>query len=184
MDNGNMEVKMIRQEFIDFIEKEGKAVYSFCHAMTRNRENADELYQEVMLVAVERCKDMEASNNPKSYLINIAVRLYKNYRRKYARRQRIAPVVELTEELSAVLKDNSIDLEEEVMLQEQRRIIKEETLNLPEKLRLTVYLFYTAQLSVEEIATTLHIPCGTVKSRLHKARSIMKKRLEDYGYED
>ena len=126
MDNGNMEVKMIRQEFIDFIEKEGKAVYSFCHAMTRNRENADELYQEVMLVAVERCKDMEASNNPKSYLINIAVRLYKNYRRKYARRQRIAPVVELTEELSAVLKDNSIDLEEEVMLQEQRRIIKEE----------------------------------------------------------
>ena len=128
MDNGNMEVKMIRQEFIDFIEKEGKAVYSFCHAMTRNRENADELYQEVMLVAVERCKDMEASNNPKSYLINIAVRLYKNYRRKYARRQRIAPVVELTEELSAVLKDNSIDLEEEVMLQEQRRIIKEETL--------------------------------------------------------
>ncbi len=175
---------MIRQEFIDFIEKEGKAVYSFCHAMTRNRENADELYQEVMLVAVERCKDMETSNNPKSYLINIAVRLYKNYRRKYARRQRIAPVVELTEELSAVLKDNSIDLEEEVMLQEQRRIIKEETLNLPEKLRLTVYLFYTAQLSVEEIATTLHIPCGTVKSRLHKARSIMKKRLEDYGYED
>lgn len=175
---------MTRQEFIDFIEKEGKAVYSFCHALTGNREDADELYQEVMLAAVEHCRDIEASQNPKSYLISVAVGIYKNYRRKYARRQRIAPVGELTEELSAVLKDDSINLEEEVVINEQRRIVREETKTLPEKFRLPVYLYYTAQLSIEEIAATLYIPEGTVKSRLHKARSIMKKRLEDYGYEN
>ena len=42
---------------------------------------------------------------------------------------------------------------------------------------------YYQKMSIEEIAAVLHIPKGTVKSRLHAARTIIKKKMEDYGYE-
>lgn len=122
--------------------------------------------------------------NPKSYLLTVSMGIYKNNRKKAARRARIAPVGELTEELACVLADQGRSPEEEFLHHELQEIIRRETRALPEHLRLPVYLYYTAGLSVEETAQTMHIPKGTVKSRLHKARVIIKKKLEDYGYEE
>ncbi len=175
---------MTRQELIDLLEKEGKGIYSFCYMLTGNKEEAEDLYQETWLTAVVRCQDIDSCKNPKSYLIAVSVGIYKNNCKKAARRARIAPVGELTEELAAVLADKGETPEEEFLRKEIQEFIRKETRALPEYLRLTVYLYYTAQLSVEEIAQTMRIPKGTVKSRLHKARKTIKKRLEDYGYEN
>ena len=160
---------MIKQEFQELIERDGKAIYSFCRALTANREEADELYQDTMLAAVEHCKDIDGSANPKAYLDSIAVGLYRN---------------RLTDELLTVVADERMGLEEQIILGELQQTVRRETQALPEKLRLPVYLYYTAQLSIEEIAKILKLPGGTVKSRLHKARMVMKKRLEDCGYEN
>lgn len=175
---------MTRQEFIDLLEREGKSIYSFCRMLTGNREEADELYQETMLTATERHRDIDSLKNPKSYLIAVCIGIDKNNRKKAVRRQRIAPVGELTEELAAVIADKSKTPEEEVLCHEIQEVIRIETRNLPKHLRLPVYLYYTAQLSIEEIAKMMYIPKGTVKSRLHKARMIIKEKLEDYGYEE
>lgn len=51
---------------------------------------------------------------------------------------------------------------------------------LPEKYKTVILLFYMEELSLEEIAKLLDIPKGTVASRLHKAKNILKSRLEDY----
>lgn len=174
---------MTRQEFIDLLEREGAGVYSFCRMLTGSREEADELYQETMLMATEQLSRIDSSNNPKSYLISVCIGIYKNNRKKAARRQRIAPVGELTDELASVLADEGETPEEAYLRREMQEVIRQETKRLPEHLRIPVYLYYTAQLSVEEIGTVMHIPKGTVKSRLHKARMLMKKKLEDYGYE-
>ena len=48
---------------------------------------------------------------------------------------------------------------------------------LPPKQRATVHLFYGEDLTVEEIASALRIPVGTVKSRLHQARQALKRNL-------
>jgi RNA polymerase sigma-70 factor (ECF subfamily) len=48
---------------------------------------------------------------------------------------------------------------------------------LPPKQRATVHLFYGEDLTVEEIASALAIPAGTVKSRLHQARHALKGHL-------
>lgn len=175
---------MTRQEFIDLLEREGKGIYSFCRMLAGNQEEADELYQETMLTATERCRDIDIANNPKSYLIAVSLGIYKNRRKKTARRQRIAPVGELTDELAAVIADENGTPEDEILRYEMQEVVRKETRKLPEHLRFPVYLYYTAQLTVEEIAKTMHIPKGTVKSRLHKARMTIKKRLEDYGYEE
>lgn len=175
---------MTRQEFINLLERDGKSVYSFCRMMAGSREEAEELYQETMLVATERHKNINGADNPKNYLIGVSLRIYKNRRKKAARRQRIAPTGELTEELSAVIADDGETPEEQFLHHEILELVRKETQRLPEHLRLPVYLYYTAQLSVEEIAGTMRIPKGTVKSRLHKARMIIRKKMEDYGYEE
>lgn len=49
---------------------------------------------------------------------------------------------------------------------------------LPDKMKVTVLLYYMEERSVEQIADILQIPRGTVKSRLHKARKRLEKELE------
>ena len=75
------------------------------------------------------------------------------------------------------------DLEEEILEGELQRVVRRMAEELPEKYRLVVYLYYSREQKIEEIASMLHIPKGTVKSRLHKARSMMKDRMEAEGYE-
>ncbi len=60
---------------------------------------------------------------------------------------------------------------------ELRTLIQDATHQLEDKLRLPIYMYYTADMTVEEIALALGIPQGTVKSRLHKARQTMKKSI-------
>lgn len=54
--------------------------------------------------------------------------------------------------------------------------------SLPEKIRIPLTLYYLFELPVEQIAQTVKKPPGTIKSRLFKGRSLIKKRLEELGY--
>ena len=54
-----------------------------------------------------------------------------------------------------------------------------EIMKLPPKIRIVVQLYYVEDYSVSEIASILHIPSGTVKSRLSKARAKLKSILEE-----
>ena len=51
------------------------------------------------------------------------------------------------------------------------------------KYRLVVYLYYSADMKLTEIAECLHLSVNTVKTRLRKAKSLLKEKLEVIGYE-
>lgn len=173
---------MTRQEFAGLIEEEGRNIYAFCCHLTENKENAEELYQETMLKAMERCDQIERAKNPKNYLLGIAVGNWKNQKKKYARRQRIAPQ-EYMEEDWRFPEAKTPSPEETYISAELIRLVRMEAAALKEKYRIPVYLYYSQEMSVEEIAGMLHIPRGTVKSRLYTARTMIAERLEEYGYE-
>ncbi|TVX99719.1 RNA polymerase sigma factor [Cohnella terricola] len=166
------------EELSDLVKRHGKAIYSFCRVLAANRADADDLYQETFLKAVEKREQLDASRNPKGFLLSIAVGLRRNHRRKFAWRQRIAPM----DELAAA--DDRFDLaggatpEETAISRELRDRIRDAADGLGDKLKIPLYLFYTADMSVDEIASALQIPVGTVKSRLHQARRTMKEKLE------
>ena len=69
-------------------------------------------------------------------------------------------------------------LEEEAIQKELREMVRKAVAGLDEKYRIPIYLFYTEQLTVEEISKILKLPQGTVKTRLYKARKLLKKELE------
>ena len=57
--------------------------------------------------------------------------------------------------------------------------VRTEIRALPPKFRSAVYLYYFEEYSVNEIASILQVPVGTVKSRLHTARGILKDKLKE-----
>ncbi len=149
----------------------------FCCHLTGNVQEAEELYQDTFLKAVELMKNIDYENNPKSFLISIALRLWKNKKRKYAWRMRIAGTESLIEETVENLEAENCPVEEMIQKEIQRQVRKA-VAGLEEKYRIPVYLFYTVQMSVAEISKTLKIPEGTVKTRLYKARKLLKEKLE------
>jgi len=167
------------EEFSNLIEQHGKALYGFCLRLTTNRADTDDLYQETLLKAIEARYKLDRNRNPKAFLLSVAVGLRKNQRRKFAWRQRIAPTSEFNEAAAAFNVFSTEETPEDAMLSlERRRKIQATADSLQDKLKIPLYMYYTAELSIEEIATVLKIPPGTVKSRLYQARQAMKKELE------
>lgn len=157
----------------------GKAIYGFCHRLAKNIDDADDLYQETILKAMRLCNKIDKGNNPKGFLISIAVGLWKNNRRKYTRRQKIAPFEELNEEaISCSTLFNTLTPEDEFILRERCAAVWAAADRLNDKLKVSLYMYYTAEMSVEDISLALKIPQGTVKSRLYKARKTLKNVLE------
>lgn len=166
----------------------GTEIYSFCLHLTGVRERADELYQDTFLVAMEHIGQLhnDAGANPKSYLLSVAIRLWKNKRRKAAWRSRIAPEQSMDAPGGDVLGTDAElteSIETEVLQAEERRCVRRAVLSLPEKYRIVILLFYMEELSIEEISAVQNIPKGTVKSRLHQARKLLKQQLEVLLYE-
>lgn len=171
---------MIKSELEKCIAEYGKDIYSFCKHITYNLLEADDLYQDTFLKALELNDRINYEDNPKSYLLSIALRIWKNKKRKYAWRKRIADTQSLVEEQGmekSLITDKTP--EDQIISQEEKQLVKQAVDQLPERLRVIVLLFYMEELSVTQIALVLKIPQGTVKSRLYQARKSLEKELED-----
>lgn len=176
------------------IEVYGDDLYRFCCRLTMDRTDADDLYQDTFLTALEQRTRLMTGQEPDSgqtgynrknrnFLMGIASNLWRNqWRKKKRERKNIS--LERAEEQNLWLPDSgSRNMESDLEYREIQQRLTFHIDALPEKLKPVIYLFYAAGMSVEEIANILHIPRGTVKSRLHLARTRLKKSLEADGYE-
>ncbi len=164
------------------IDDHGKSIYSFCMKLTLNKEDTEDLYQQTFLKALELRDKIDKNNNPKSFLISIAINLWKNSKRKYARHNRIAPLIYVDNPESLDIAD-STNVENRAINNELESELITAVNNLKDKFRIPLLMHYNGDLSIEEIASALKIPKGTVKSRLHNGRLIIKNELEAKGYE-
>lgn len=169
---------MNRDELKHCIEMHGKDIYSFCRRLTGNVQEAEDLYQDTFLKAVELCGQLNAEENVKSFLLSVCVNLWKNRLRKAARRLRITgPRTDLDGPDAPEVPDAVYDVEAEFLRNEDRKAVRSAVAALPERLRLPVLLFYMEDLKLPEIARILRIPEGTVKSRMFAARKKLKEEL-------
>lgn len=169
---------MKQEELENYIDAYGRDLYSFCCSVTRSRQEADDLYQDTFLKMVEVGWRLDVTGNPKSYLLSVAVNLWRNRRRKSVWRQRITGPVISMEETVLEVSSGELPLEEQMISGEEKQLVQRAVSGLPERYRLPVLLFYMEELKLSEIAQVLNIPEGTVKSRLFKAKKLLKKELE------
>lgn len=164
----------------ELIEELGNGLWTFCLRLTENRIEAEDLYQDTILKALELKDRLDYDNNPRAFIYSLAVSINKNRFRKFFRRMRIAPISEV--ELAS-LKDTSRSTEDElVQLEEKTRLdLAIEKLNKVQ--RPVILMYYMEDMSIREISDYLKIPEGTVKSRLNTARKNLRRELEDLDYE-
>lgn len=171
---------MTKQELDMCIKEYGKDIYSFCKHLACNQQEADDLYQDTFLKAVELNEKIDCANNPKSYLLSIALRIWKNRKRKFAWRKRIADIQSIVEERDADIEESTeLSPEEKIISNEKVKMVRMAVNKLPEKLKIVVLLFYMEELSTAQIAEVMKVPIGTVLSRLHRGRELLRKELED-----
>lgn len=163
------------------IDEFGTDIYRFCQKLCISRQDAEDLYQQTFLKALESSRALDWEENPRAFFFTVAHNLWKSGRRKAARRSAIAPCTSIEEGQEHVTQTGG-DPEQDYFRRETaaeiRRIIEE----LPEKFRIPLTLFYLFDFKVEQIGKMTGKPPGTVKSRLFKGRKMIKKRLEEAGY--
>ena len=165
-----------------YINEYGKAVYSYCVYLTGDRDAADDLYQQTFLTVFEKVKDgqeIDADRNPKSYLLTVATNLWNNQRRKYLWRRKKVDVDTFRDVSELEVPEEGLSVEDAAIKNEKLQEVRLAVQNLPDKYRVVILMFYMEELSVEEIGKALSIPLGTVKSRLHKAKSMLQSKLKD-----
>ena len=175
---------MTKQELESCVYTYGKDIYSFCKYLTCSKQEADDLYQDTFLTAIEQREKIDITLHPKSYLLSIALRIWKNKKRKYAWRKRIVEMRSFVDEKDThSIPEENPSPEQQILQKEELASVRLAVNQLPDKQKVVVLLFYMEDLSTAQIAQILNIPQGTVLSRLHQARKRLQHELEDLSYE-
>ena len=178
---------MDNDEFERFVLKFGKDILRFCRMTAGDAENGDELYQDTMLKLLEKKKRLDSMQNTKSYALSTSIYLWKNKKKKYANRMRLVPIDSMDEMSDKGYGftdyDNGVSPEHIVLRQNEIDMIQGFVKTLPEKYRIPIYLYYSADMQINEVSKILGLPEGTVKSRMQKAKKQLKEKLEAIGYD-
>ena len=169
---------MKQEELENYIYTYGKDLYSFCCHVTRSRQEADDLYQDTFLKMYEMGEKVVIRTNPKSFLLSVALNLYRNHKRKLSVRQRIIGVSVAVDEATDSVADEERGTEDLVVAKEECLLVREMVRKLPDKYRMPILLYYMEGLSIAEIAALLQMSENTVKTRMRRAKKILKERLE------
>ena len=175
---------MEQEQLAQIITAYGPDILRFCRITAGNSAEGDELYQDTMLILLEKRNILDASQNVKSYAISTAVKLWKNRKRKIARRLRLVPQESLEELTRRGIQTGETASPEDSLLQKsQAKALQEMICQLPQRYRLPLQLHYSADLPVKEIAKLMKLPESTVKTRLRRAKEQLRQKLEEMDYD-
>lgn len=159
------------------------ALYNFGLRLTSDPNDAEDLVQDTIVKAYRFFSSYEKGTNAKAWLFRILKNSYiNNYRKKSKKPQEVDydEVATFYETIRAERTETS-DLEDKMF----RELIDDELSNaldnIPEDFRTVVLLCDVEDFTYEEIANMLDVPIGTIRSRLHRGRNLLKAELLDYA---
>jgi RNA polymerase sigma-70 factor (ECF subfamily) len=169
--------------FREMVEEFGDRVYNLTYRMLGNREEAEDVAQEVFITVFKSISAFRGESKFSTWLYRITANHCKN-RIKYLARRHDRGHAELDDRVDGGLDGPSLgaprpaprpDLQLEGAQAEQ--ILQDAIASLDEEQRILVILRDVEDLSYEEICSITELPEGTVKSRLHRARITLRKKL-------
>jgi len=141
--------------------------------LTGDRTEAEDLVQEAYLQAWKSFHRFELGTNCRAWLFKILFHVTHHYRRKIFNFKTVKESEEVLEETVAYEPQVPEELSDEEVLAAFRK--------LPEPYREVVLLADVQEFSYKEVADTLHIPVGTVMSRLSRGRKLLRTELAGYA---
>ncbi|WP_073067425.1 MULTISPECIES: sigma-70 family RNA polymerase sigma factor [Fodinibius] len=172
-----------QEDFEEEIIPHLDAMYNFALRLTSDPSDAEDLVQDTIVKAFRFFSSYEKGTNAKAWLFRILKNSYiNNYRKKSKKPSQVDydEVSTFYETIRAERTDTS-DLEDKMF----RELIDDDISNaldeLPEDFRTVVLLCDVEGFTYEEIANMLDVPIGTIRSRLHRGRNLLKAQLMEYA---
>ena len=166
---------MLTQEFSELLVTNADFLKPFAINLTRDSEEANDLFQETLYKALANQEKYNVGTNIKAWLFTIMRNIFiNNYRRKVKQRTIFdsTPNEFLINQKQATVANAA---ESGMKMKE----IQEAIHNLPEIFK-TPFLLYFDGYKYNEIAELLQEPLGTIKSRIHFARKLLKEQISRY----
>jgi len=140
---------------------------------TKAGEDTDDLVQQTFLRAVEHADRFRGESSFRSFLFGIARNVLFEHIRRKVRDGRASPdfgvssILDLDPRASTLLFQRA-----------EERALVQALQHMPVEVQIVVELYYWEELSVGEVAAAVDVPPGTVKSRLHRGRDLLRKAME------
>ncbi|HFK1763429.1 RNA polymerase subunit sigma [Bacillus wiedmannii] len=159
-----------KEAYSELYDKTIQEVYKTSHFLIDDKTDVDDVVQEIYIQLYESLRKYDSKKPFRPWLIGLAIKQIHSYRRKRWMRLRIIKKAE--EQRKPVQIDFSNDVVSKISNQKLVELIHK----LPYKLKQVIILRYLHDYSQEEVAKILHIPLGTVKSRIHAALRKLRQK--------
>lgn len=168
----SVEKQAFREEILVYLDE----LYRTALGLTKRPADAEDLIQEAVLKAWNARGRFEAGSNGRAWMHRILMNTFINSYRKKRREREILQTCHQEGALRPVQRREGIDkFGDEVQASLD---------SLPEDFRDVVMLVDLSDLSYREVAECLGCPIGTVMSRLHRGRTLLKGRLRSYAVQE
>jgi RNA polymerase sigma-70 factor (ECF subfamily) len=169
--------------FRELVEAHRDRVYNITFRMLGNRAEAEDVAQEVFIAVFKTIDTFREESKFSTWLYRVAVNHCKN-RIKYLARRHDRDREEIDESQHGPGVNGSIggplpsSPQKALESAQMEKLMQDAIANLEDDQRIVVVLRDVEDLSIEEICEITGLPDGTVKSRLHRARLVLRKRLQ------
>jgi RNA polymerase sigma-70 factor (ECF subfamily) len=165
--------------FEKLVVKYQDRIYNLCRYTLGNARDADDAVQDIFIKAYRNLKDFKPEKPFYTWLYRIGVNTCLDFRRKSFSASSF--LQSLSREMAATADQSLFDTTPEKLyeLKETRKAIEFALAKLPEKLRAVIILREIEQLTYEEIAEIMNSSIGTVKSRISRAREMLRETLKE-----
>ncbi len=169
--------------FRELVEDHRDRVYNITFRMLGNKAEAEDVAQEVFISVFKSIDDFREESKFSTWLYRVAVNHCKN-RIKYLARRHDRDRDELDETTQGTGVNGTIggplpsSPQKQLESRQMEKLMQDAIAELEDDQRIVVVLRDVEDLSIEEICEITGLPDGTVKSRLHRARLVLRKRLQ------
>jgi len=145
----------------------GNDVLRVIYGIVRDRHTAEDLSQDVFVKVFDHLPEFRRESSHKTWMLRIAVNCAKDYLRSAVRRS--VPV----DDLSYI---GGVDSAEQVAMAGMQQLdLWDAVLALPDMYRETLWLYYSEEMTVEEIAAVMGASASSVKTRLFRGRELLRR---------
>ena len=175
--------------FADLVRRYGDRLLRYLVRLCRNREEAEDLFQEAFRKVHENADRFQQRGSFKSWLYTIATNVALDGMRKKQRRPEMLSLNATTgknAEQNTTLGEQVEDEKtrgpaDSILLDEQKEQVRYAVEQLPEGQRVTLVLAYYQKLAYKEVAEIMNCSVGTVKSQMYRALRTLKTLLPEMG---
>ena len=159
--------------FRELFDEHADALLVISFSYVKDWGTAEDIVQEVFLKHWQKREQFQQKSSLKTYLTRVCINRSKDYLKSWRYRTQ-----QLTNQFFVTTKQKQA-----LLIEEEQNVIGQAVLSLPIELRELVLLYYYESFTYRDIATMLSIAESTVRSRLNKAKSLLKNQLPNEPWE-